>query len=41
MALNYYNKANFLKSDDTFLNDLISKALSDINTYCSVDELFN
>jgi len=40
MALNYYNKANFLKSDDSFLNDLISKALSDINAFCSTDDLF-
>lgn len=30
-ALNFYNKSSFLKSDDPFVNDLISKALNDIN----------
>jgi anaphase-promoting complex subunit 6 len=30
-AMNCYNKANFLKSDDPFVNTLISKVLGDIH----------
>lgn len=39
-AMGNYNQANFLKSDDPFINSLIHKALSDIQEM-SFEEVVN
>lgn len=33
LALNCYHKASFLKNDDSLIEELVSRALQDINEY--------
>lgn len=40
-ALNFYHKAHFLKHEDALTEELIQRALHDVNEYSSVSQLIN